>query len=314
MIISASRRTDIPAFYHEWFMNRVRAGYLLTRNPFNTHQIRRISLLPSDVDAIVFWTRNPEKLENYLPELDQIGLKYYFQFTITGYPRTLEKSVPRPERAIETFKRISDHIGSGKIIWRYDPILISNQVTIDEHKRLFSKIASLLEGKSKRCVISFADFYKKTERNLKSVDGLIYSDLLNSKAELIELSQFMADCARSNGMEITSCSEAVNLTNIGIRHGKCVDDQIIREEFSTFLPPQKDKGQREECGCIKSVDIGEYNTCLHGCAYCYATFSQKSVETNRKKHDPMSPFLIGSGEGIEHRLIETPSLNQPSLF
>lgn len=294
-------------------MNRVRAGYLLTKNPFNAHQVRRVSLLPSDVDVIVFWTRNPEKLERFLPEIDEIGLRYYFQFTITGYPRTIEKSVPHPTRAIETFIRISDKIGKGKVVWRYDPILISNQVTLDEHKRLFSKIAELLNGKTNRCVISFADLYKKTERNLKSVEGLAFDDILKYKAQMTDLTKFMSDCAHSNGMQITSCAEAIDLSETGISHGKCIDDELIREEFGIFLNYKKDKGQREECGCIKSVDIGEYNTCLHGCQYCYATFSAKMVEANRRKHDPLSPFLVGNSEGGQE-LEEQSFPDQPSLF
>lgn len=314
MIISASRRTDIPAFYHEWFINRVRAGYLLTRNPFNAHQIRRVSLAPSDVDVIVFWTRNPSKLESFLPELNQFGFKYYFQFTITGYPRALEKSVPRPTNAIEIFTRISDYIGSGKVVWRYDPILISSQVNLDEHKRLFSKIASLLRGKTKRCVISFADLYKKTERNLNAIDGLEYGDILKQKKDLHELVSFMAECARDNNMDISSCSEDVDLNEIGIRNGKCIDDKLIKEEFAIILDSKKDKGQREACGCIKSIDIGEYNTCLHGCSYCYATFSPKSVETNRKKHNPNSPFLLGEPSELDKSVIDILPVKQDSLF
>lgn len=314
MIISASRRTDIPAFYHEWFMNRVRAGYLLTRNPFNAHQIKRVSLNPSDVDVIVFWTRNPDKIEKFLPELYEIGLKYYFQFTITGYPRKLEKSVPRTNHAIDTFNRISEKIGSGKVVWRYDPILLSNHIDLDEHKRLFSKIAGLLRGKTKRSVISFADFYKKTERNLKAVEGLTYSDLLQQEDQVAELVRFMSDCAKSNDMEISSCSESIDLSQYGIPHGKCIDDELIRDEFGILLDSKKDKGQREECGCIKSIDIGEYNTCMHGCSYCYATFSAKSVETNRKKHDPNSPFLLGNAEDSDRRIIEITPVSQQPLF
>ena len=145
MIISASRRTDIPAFYTVWFMNRIRAGFLLSRNPFNAKQVIKVSLSPDSVDAIVFWTRNPDKLIPYFKELDSEGYRYYFQYTITGYPKSIERSVPNPLRAINTFLKVSDLLGAEKIIWRYDPILISNQVDINEHKRLFAKIANLLQ-------------------------------------------------------------------------------------------------------------------------------------------------------------------------
>lgn len=311
MIISASRRTDIPAFYAPWFMNRVRQGFLLSRNPFNAHQISRISLRPEDVEAIIFWTRNAEKIIEYLPELDDRGFKYYFQYTITGYPRTLEKSVPSPHKAIETFKLLSSRIGSGRVIWRYDPILASNLVEIDEHKRLFSKIATLLEGNTKRVVVSFADFYKKTERNLKSVEGLRYRDMLQDSNLALELARELAEIARQNGMEIQSCAEAVELSSVGITHGKCIDDDLLNREFGLLLGGAKDKGQREECGCIKSIDIGQYNTCAHGCAYCYATFNQALVAKNKKLHDAGSPFLVG---GAEEYLQEQPEIEQRSLF
>lgn len=314
MIISASRRTDIPAFYSPWFLDRVRQGFLLTRNPFNAHQVSRISLCPEDVDAIIFWTRNAEKIIGHLPELDDRGFKYYFQYTITGYPRSLEKSVPSPHLAIETFKLLSDRIGSGRVIWRYDPILASNLVEIDEHKRLFSKIAALLHGKTKRVVVSFADFYKKTERNLKAVEGLHYSDILQDGNNAFELARELAEIAKQYGMEIQSCAEAIDLSSAGIKHGKCIDDDLLKSEFGLFLDGAKDKGQREECGCIKSVDIGQYNTCAHGCTYCYATFNQTSVAKNKKLHDPQSPFLVGGGEEYFQAEQEQLKIAQQSLF
>ena len=313
MIISSSRRTDIPAFYSEWFMNRVREGFLLTRNPFNTNQIKRVSLSQNDVDVIVFWTRNPSKLMPHIPELKRTGYKYYFQYTITGYPRTIEAAVPRPHIAIETFTRLSQMIGNDKIIWRYDPILVSNLVDINEHKRLFKKIAGLLAGKTNRVVISFSDFYKKTERNLKNVDGLIYCDITKDIDALFELSKYMADIAYENGIEIKSCSEHIDTSSVGISHGKCIDEELIKNIFGIYLSGKKDKGQREECGCIKSVDIGMYNTCLHECSYCYATFNKKSVINNKKKHDVNSPFLIGGIEDIDRSFLDSTDM-QASLF
>lgn len=313
MIISASRRTDIPAFYHRWFMNRIEEGFLLTRNPFNAHQISRVSLKPQDVDVIVFWTRNPSKLMQDLPVLNQLGYKYYFQYTITGSPRTIEGAVPRPNAAIATFSELSDLIGKDKVVWRYDPILLSNQVDIEEHKRLFSKIASLLAGKTERVVISFSDFYKKTERNLNAVENLVYRDITANTEQMLELSRFMSEVAHKNGMTIKSCAEKVDVSSAGIEHGKCIDETLIKEVFGLSLSSEKDKGQREECGCIKSVDIGAYNTCLHGCAYCYATFNQKTVINNKKQHDEKSPFLIGGIEGVDPRLLEKDS-PQSNLF
>ena len=314
MIISASRRTDIPAFYTEWFINRIREGFLYTRNPFNAHQIKKVSLLRPDVEAIVFWTRNPEKLIPYLDELDEKKYNYYFQYTITGYPRKIEKSVPNPTRSLDTFIQLSDKIGHGKVIWRYDPILLSNYVGIEEHKRLFSKIAQSLEGKTKRVVVSFADLYKKTERNLKSVDGLVYDDILSNNNAILDLSEFMVKTAQQHGMIIKSCAEEIDLLSVGIEHGKCIDEEILKSEFELSLSPKKDKGQRDACGCIKSIDIGEYNTCLHGCSYCYATFNEKTVIKNKKQHDPNSPFLIGNSDEEEKLLLPVDTIEQLSIF
>lgn len=311
MIISASRRTDIPAFYTPWFMNRIREGFLLTRNPFNANQIRRVSLDPNDVDAIVFWTRNPSMLMKHLPELSSYN--YYFQYTITGYPKIFETNVPRPHRAIKQFIELSDIIGAEKVIWRYDPILLSNKIDINEHKRLFEKIASMLQGKTRRVVISFSDFYKKTERNLSSIEGLIYSDITHQTDMLYDLSTFMSNTAKKYGMEIESCAENIELSTCGISHGKCIDEKLIDRLFGISLSGAKDSGQREDCGCIKSIDIGSYNTCLHGCSYCYATFNNEIVTNNKAKHDPTSPFLIGGVEGVDKSLYQ-PSTIQGSLF
>lgn len=302
MIVSASRRTDIPAFYSDWFMNRVRAGFLLTRNPFNYNQVRRVSLAPESVDVIVFWTRNSSNLMSFLPDLDARGFSYYFQYTITGYPRSIERSVPSPYKAIEQFKNLSSQIGSRRVVWRYDPILLSNFLPIEEHKRLFKKIAEALAGSTHRVVISFSDFYKKTEKNLRQVKDLICTDIAQQAEELNDLSRYMALVAAQNGMEIFTCAENVDVDEIS--HGKCIDDGLIERAFGLSLKSEKDKGQREDCGCIKSVDIGGYNTCLHGCSYCYATFSGGRVLANRRNHDPESPFLIGGVDGIDPVLLQ----------
>ncbi len=313
MIISASRRTDIPAFYHRWFMNRIRDGFLLTRNPYNANQIKRVSLLPSDVDAIVFWTRNPEKLIKHLPELDRLNYKYYFQYTITGYSKPIEKHLPSPYKAIKTFTELSDLIGKEKVIWRYDPILLSNLTPINEHKRLFNKIAQMLSGKTERVVISFADLYQKTERNLNSINDLEYYDILTKKDELKDLSCYMEEVATKYGMEISTCAEDLDLEHVGIKKGKCIDEKLLKDLFDLDFSSAKDPGQREGCGCIKSIDIGQYNTCLHGCSYCYATFSENMVKKNQLIHNPESPFLIGNIDGVDKNLLLKPIIQQ-TLF
>lgn len=314
MIISASRRTDIPAFYADWFVNRLREQYLLVRNPFNYHQVKRVSLARQDVDAIVFWTRNPEKLLSHLPLLNSMRHAYYFQYTITGYPRAVEQSVPQVQLAIKRFKQLSDLIGSERVIWRYDPILLSNLTNISDHKRLFGEIAGDLRGKTRRVVISFADFYKKTERNLNSVKGLRCEDIVKNDAAQAELAIFMASVAKYNDMEIRTCSEKQGLSQFGIAHGKCIDDDILRSVFGISLSGEKDKGQREECGCIKSIDIGTYNTCLHGCTYCYATFNSQLATKNKAAHDPASPFLVGGSHEADAETRERSEPRQATLF
>lgn len=299
MIISASRRTDIPAFFSTWFMNRIREGFLCTRNPFNAHQIQRVSLSPADVEAIVFWTRNPKPLMPHLAELKNLGHDCCYLFTITGYPRVLEKKVPRPQDAIEIFIALSKQIGPEKVVWRYDPVLVSSLVTIEDHKRIFGKIASALGGHTNRVIISFADIYKKVKSNLDKfakANSVVISDLTKDMESLLEISRFFAKTAEASGMQIQSCAEEIDLDAVGIRHGKCIDDVWLNKIFRIRVPHAKDKGQRDECGCIKSTDIGMYNTCQHGCEYCYANYSEKSVRSNMLKHDPQSPFLVGPAD------------------
>ncbi|SMY34981.1 DUF1848 domain-containing protein [Photobacterium andalusiense] len=311
MIISASRRTDIPAFYHRWFINRIKAGFLLTRNPYNAKQIRRISLAVEDVDAIVFWTRNAEKLIKHLPSL--VDYNYYFQYTITGYPKLLEKHLPNTHKSIDTFSRLSDIIGPDKVIWRYDPILVSNLTPIDEHKRKFEKIAKLLNGKTRKVVISFADLYQKTERNLNIIQNFKYHDILENRLELLDLCSHLVDVCKVYNLDIETCAEDINLDNIGIGRGKCIDENLLNKLFDLNLSSLKDSNQRTECGCIKSIDIGDYNTCLHGCSYCYATYSETSVKKNQLKHDLNSPFLLGGIEDVNPNLLTKPIFQQ-SLF
>ncbi len=311
MIISASRRTDIPAFYSKWFINRIREKYVLIKNPFNAKQIRKIDLSPIYIDAIVFWTRNPKPLMKYLDELDEREYNYYFQYTITGYPRTLEKHTPNPYKAIETFKELSKKIGKEKVIWRYDPIILTKYTPLEEHIRLFEKISTLLEGYTNRVVISFADPYKKITKKLSEIE---YSDIIETKTKVYELSKKLSEIASSKNIVVESCSEKIDLDNYNIKHGKCIDDKLIEKLFNINLHLNKDKNQRKECGCVQSVDIGMYNTCSHGCTYCYATFSDKNVERNKLLHNPKSPFLIGNLEDLESEILNKINLKEKSLF
>ncbi|WP_343869884.1 DUF1848 domain-containing protein [Caenispirillum bisanense] len=305
MIISASRRTDIPAFYTDWFMNRLAAGYLMIRSPWNYRSIQRVSLHLDDVDAIVFWTRNPRQLLPRLAEIDSYGYRYYFQYTITGYGRKIEPSVPTADQAVETFKKLSDLIGPERVIWRYDPILVSNLCDISAHKRQFDTLSRSLSGYTRRVVISFVDLYKGTERNLKKIDGLNYHDIVETEWHAAELCAFMKSISVSRDMEIQTCAEKIDLSGIGISHGKCIDDDLLKRACGVIVSSEKDSGQREECGCVKSIDIGTYNSCLHGCAYCYATPTPTKAKNGYQAHDPESPLLIGKPDDQDIASLES---------
>lgn len=286
MIISASRRTDIPAFYSEWFFNRIKEGYVDVRNPMNVHQVSRVSLSPEVVDCIVFWSKNPQPMLNRLDELKDY--MYYFQFTINAYDKEFEVAVPRKERVINTFKNLSDIIGPKRVIWRYDPILLTEKVSLAYHVRYFEEIAKRLSGYTNTCVISFVDLYRKTKNNLKETKACE-----PSKSEMMELAKKLNHIAGQYGMTIQTCAEEIELESVGIRHGGCIDKKLIEDLLGVKLMVGKDQNQRKECGCVQSVDIGEYNTCGHGCKYCYANYNENVVLSNRVAHDPSSSLLVG---------------------
>ena len=311
MIISASRRTDIPAFYSKWFMNRIKDGYVLVQNPYNTKQIRKVFLTPFQVDAIVFWTRNAKPLIPYLDDLDKLGYNYYFQYTITGYKRELERFTPSLQKAIETFIELSDKIGKEKVIWRYDPIILSDYSSYNEHLRLFEKISNMLENKTDKVVISFADSYKKITNNLKNIG---YKDILENKKELYLFCEELSNIVKDRNIQIETCTEEIDLSIFGINPTKCIDDKLLDKLFNKNLCAIKDKNQRKECGCVESIDIGMYNTCSHGCVYCYATFSDNTVKKNRQKHNPSSALLLGELKDLDEEIKKKIYQEQGILF
>ncbi len=311
MIISVSRRTDIPAFYSKWFMNRIKDGYVLVQNPYNTKQIRKVFLTPFQVDAIVFWTRNAKPLIPYLDDLDKLGYNYYFQYTITGYKRELERFTPSPQKAIETFIELSDKIGKEKVIWRYDPIILSDYSSYNEHLRLFEKISNMLENKTDKVVISFADSYKKITNNLKNIG---YKDILENKKELYLFCEELSNIVKDRNIQIETCTEEIDLSIFGINPTKCIDDKLLDKLFNKNLCAIKDKNQRKECGCVESIDIGMYNTCSHGCVYCYATFSDNTVKKNRQKHNPSSALLLGELKDLDEEIKKKIYQEQGILF
>ena len=292
MIISVSRRTDIPAFYSKWFVNRVRQGWCQVPNPFNTKQITLVSLRPEEVAAFVFWTRNPRPLMPHLDELDALGYRYCFLHTLIGYPDRIDPKSPSVDNAVRNFRDLSTRIGPGRITWRYDPILLSSFATPEFHKENFQRIARALKGYTNRCVISFVKVYRKVRSRLKvaAPDALEEAD--PERPEISELLQFISETARENGIQVFNCAGDRDLSSLGILPGKCIDGELLSNVFDIPIDCRKDPSQRSECGCTVSRDIGMYDTCLFGCSYCYATSSLDRARANHSCHDPESPSLI----------------------
>lgn len=312
MIISASRRTDIPAFYSKWFMNRITAGYCTVPNPFNRNQVSHVSLSPEDTEVIVFWTRNAGPLLPHLPDLDKRGYRYYFQYTLLDYPRELDPKTPSVKSNIKIFKELSDLIGPEKVIWRYDPIVFSDQTGVNFHLEKIYQIADELQGYTNRVVISIMDPYRKAKKRLRNLEeeGIsIFKDFYHKNPIFERMIKEISEIAEIHEMEITSCAEEINLSGLGVRRGKCIDDDLIENLFNIHVTHKKDPYQREACGCVVSKDIGMYDTCLYGCQYCYATQSFQRAKTNYGQHDPTSPSLIGHYESEKSH-----KPTQPKLF
>ena len=311
MILSVSRRTDIPNYYSDWFIARIKEGFLYVRNPMDAHQISRIDLSPKVVDCIVFWTKNPANMIEKLEDLQKY--MYYFQFTLTGYGKDVEPNLPNKRKeVIPTFKRLSEKIGKERVIWRYDPILINKRYTMDYHRKAFEEIASNLEDDTEKVVISFVDFYSKTQRNTRELD---IKQITNE--ERVELAGEMARIASKYHLIIETCAEQINLNEVGILHGSCIDKKRIERLLGCKLIVEKDKNQRGACGCFESVEVGAYNTCLNGCKYCYANFNNSKVEENVKLYNRDSALLCGkipSDDRITERKVKSMKDNQLSFL
>ena len=305
MIISASRRTDLPARYPEWFMNRLRAGEVLVPNPYNRKKVSRIVLSPDTVDCIVFWSKNPEPMRPFLREIDEMGYRYYFQMTITDYGQDLEPEVPEMAEAMATFLLMSEELGKERMDWRFDPILLTKKYSKSYHLEKFEMMCEWLHDATTRCIVSFVDAYR----------GSPFGEL---EAEDIEdLASGLGRIAGKYKLPLYSCAEKLDLKRYGIRHGACIDKDKIHQIAGYKLDVKKDAGQRRECCCVESIDIGAYDTCTGGCKYCYAVHSLESAKKKFQQHDPESPLLIGDLRGDEvvtdkemHSLRD----NQISLF
>jgi hypothetical protein len=289
VIISASRRTDIPAFFGGWFMNRIREKNVLVRNPMNPGQISRIALDPEHVDCVVFWTKNAKNFIRHLDELEKAGYRYYFQYTLNCYGNDIEKNIDA-ESAVETFTALSGLIGKKKVIWRYDPVIINDKYGAKYHAENFKRLCARLSGFTERCVISFVDSYgflvaAFRDHNIKEL----------TEFQIHEIAGSISKTAEEYGISITSCCETIDLSEYHIGRNKCVDNELINELFGLNIGYKKDTGQRRECGCCVSRDIGAYNSCLHDCVYCYAKRGGRKLTC-----DPSSPLLCDSVNGAGH--------------
>lgn len=291
MIVSASSRTDIPAFYTPWFMNRIREGYFDVRNPFDARSVSRIFM--EQVDAFMFCTKNPLPL---IPHLEEIDRPILMDVTVTPYHRDLEPNVPDKNTIIEGIRTISSILGREQVTVRYDPILISARYTVDYHLRAFEKLCTRLEGQIDSITVSFLDDYKNVRRNRAQIGALpLEGD------ELRRLGKGLADSARAHGIPLFACCEPDLPPDFPITPGAC----FSQKKAFTMTHKAFGKWKARDCGCVEMADIGAYNTCRHLCRYCYANYDEKQIECNCAQHDPHSSLLIGhlqSGDRVHRRL------------
>ena len=287
MIINTGQRTDIPAFYADWFANRLKEGFVCVRNPYYPEQVSRYRLDPSVVDCIGFCTKNPAPMFKYMDLLKNFG-QYWF-VTITPYGRDIEPNVKDKHELLEDFKKLSGIVGVNSVGWRYDPIFITDKYSIEYHLRAFEKIAAALDGFTKTAVISFIDLYAKVKRNFPEAREV-------TKEQRLTLGKEMIKIASAHGMTLKPCAEGDDLAPYGADCGGCMRISDYEKAMGKKLNAPKKKGARAECACYLSCDIGAYNTCRHLCKYCYANAEPSRVLAQSRRHDPSSPFLIGNYE------------------
>ena len=284
MILQTGFRTDIPAFYSRWFANRLRAGYVMVRNPYNPQAVTRYTIDPDVVDLIGFCTKNPAPMLPYMDLLRPYG-QYWF-VTITPYGPEIEPHVPPKENVLQDFITLSKIVGANSIGWRYDPIFLSDTYPLERHLAEFEQMAAQLAGYTHTCVISFIDLYEKVRRNFPQAKSV-------PRAERETLGKAFVEIGEKYGMTIRPCAEGSELAQYGADCRGCMTAETFETALGCrlHLPPQKTA--RKECACYLTADIGAYNTCGHLCRYCYANYSQSIVAQNMRQHDPDSPFLIG---------------------
>jgi DNA repair photolyase len=287
MIINTGMRTDIPAYYSEWFYNRIKEGYVLTRNPYYPEQVTRYRLTPDVVDCLSFCTKNPKPMLSRLDEISQF--RQFWFVTITPYGKEIEPNVPDKNEVMESFKVLSDKAGINAVGWRYDPIFLTKKYDMDFHINSFEHMASKLSGSVDNCVISFIDLYAKTKRNFPEARAV-------TKEQREIIAREFVKTGQKYGIKIRTCCEGVELAKFGVDVGGCMTKKVMERAMGIGIDvPKKKKSPREDCNCLLGNDIGMYNTCGHGCVYCYANYNMETVRQNMKQHNPNSPFLIGNG-------------------
>ena len=284
MILSASRRTDIPAFFGEWLLSRLRAGSVPVRNPRNPAQESRIALSPETVDCIVFWTKAPAPLLPKLDELDALGYRYVFLFTLNNYGAMIEPGVPPPADRIATFRRLADRIGRDRLVWRYDPVIFTPEMTPERHAECFDRLAGALGRCCCKSVISFVDFYPRCRNALALLGAYDPDDAVKR-----ELAGRFAESAARRGIPVEACAEPLDLAGTGVRPGSCIDRDWLSQVCGRELKLRRASGQRSCCGCAQSVDIGVYGTCRHGCVYCYAARGQQATGKGANQNGVIAP-------------------------
>ena len=284
MIIQTGNRTDIPAFYSEWFANRLREGFVLVRNPFNQQSITRYVLDPSVTDLIVFCTKNPEPMLKHMDLLEPYH-QYWF-VTITPYGKDIEPNVPDKSAVMETFIRLSSIVGPSNMCWRYDPVFIDKTWTVGRHVSSFRKMCEVLAGHTRTAVISFIDLYEKVKRNFPEAGTVPLQTQL-------ELTRTFVETGREFGMRIKPCGESEELESAGADCSGCMTQSVFENAVGQHLILPANPGNRRECACYITGDIGAYNSCGHFCRYCYANTDRNAVIRSMKNHDPKSPLLIG---------------------
>lgn len=290
MIISASYRTDIPTFYGEWFINRLRAGYCKVVNPYN-RRVGRVDLSPGAVDGFVFWTKNVGPFRGQLREVRDRGYPFLVHHTINGYPRALEHRVVNADNSVEYVREVAQEFGPRVCIWRYDTIIDSAITPRDFHLKTFSGLAQRLEGATDEVVISFAQPYAKTRRNMERAaqeHSFTWRDPSDAWKQSLALE--LQEIARSRGMQLTICSQP-HLAGTEVAESRCVDAKRLADVSGKPICARQ-RGNRKECGCFESRDIGDYDTCPHGCVYCYAVRNHERARTRFKQHDPESETLF----------------------